>query len=446
MHKRKWQLYSIFALTILVILAISIVYIILKNIIFALYLLIAFIIFVYAGWLVFSGLGRRLRLGKLLLAVTIILFIVAIFFFVNKDYKFSGLIALVLLAITYLWIIARLRNEYWQEMRAKGKNNDSAQYSKPYLIINPKSGNGRAIKAHIEELAIKKNINVIVTKKGQQIETITRKVIKNGADIIGISGGDGSIGAVAKVALEYDIPIVVLPGGTRCHFAKDLGLDPKKIVDSLESFSGVERRVDVGVINNRIFLNNASFGLYADIVSHENYRGNKLEVSREVIKSIANGKQKPYDLFFSSKSKKYKNAIQVLVGVNAYNTVNILELGQRSNLDGGVLQITALSDLNDDIVKTLIKPVSVNKLSKLKKMGVFEQWETTVFNIKNNNQQILVGVDGENESFNNPVVIKIKPKALRILVPAEGTKSRPKNAVSVIVINKLWQLAIGKTI
>src|SRR5690606_33418510 len=106
-------------------------------------------------------------------------------------------------------------------------------------------------------------------------QKLARQAIQDGADVLGISGGDGSIGAVAKVAMEYDVPLVVLPGGTRCHFARDLGLDPRYLVDGLDGFKGVERRIDVGDINGRVFLNNISLGAYADIVDHKEYREQK---------------------------------------------------------------------------------------------------------------------------------------------------------------------------
>ena len=444
LYKAKLQLYSLLALTALVVLLVGITFLVLKNIFFIVYVLFAFSLFGYAGWLVFSGIGKRLKLGKVLLTFAAVLLIGAIILFVNSDYELTGLSIMFLVAIMYVWIISRIQTEYWQNWASMQKNNSSKKFSKPYLIINPKAGNGRAIKANIKKLAINKNITVIVMKNGENLEFITRKIVNDGADIIGISSGDGSIGVVAKVALEFDIPIVVVPGGTRCHFAKDLGLDPKRIADSLDSFTGIERRVDIGIINSRIFLNNASFGLYADIISHENYRNNKLKVTRDAIRAMANGIQKPFYLEFSSNSKKYKKAAQVLVGVNAYNTMNILELGQRSCLDGGILQVTAISNLNDDIVRALLKPVSYNKLSRLNKMGMFEQWETKTFRISSKYKQIVVGVDGEKESFNNPVHIKIMPKALRIFVPAKAATSRPKNAFSLAIIAKLWQLAIGK--
>ena len=88
-----------------------------------------------------------------------------------------------------------------------------------------------------------------------------------GADLLGVAGGDGTQALVAQVAAENDVPFLVISAGTRNHFALDLGLDredPSRCLDALRD--GVEARIDLGDINGRPFVNNASFGAYAEIV------------------------------------------------------------------------------------------------------------------------------------------------------------------------------------
>src|SRR4051794_41872451 len=85
------------------------------------------------------------------------------------------------------------------------------------------------------------------------------------ADVLGAAGGDGSVASVAAVAVERDLPLVVVPYGTRNHFARDLGLDRDDPLAALAGFGfeGEERRVDVGRAGERRVLNNNSFGPYA---------------------------------------------------------------------------------------------------------------------------------------------------------------------------------------
>lgn len=88
---------------------------------------------------------------------------------------------------------------------------------------------------------------------------------REGADVIGAAGGDGTVNAVAAVALEDRLPLAVVPLGTLNHFARDIGLEtPEDTVDALESGSVAD--VDVGLIADQVFLNTASLGAYADLV------------------------------------------------------------------------------------------------------------------------------------------------------------------------------------
>ena len=97
-----------------------------------------------------------------------------------------------------------------------------------------------------------------------------------------MAGGDGSVAAVAGVAVERELALVVVPTGTLNHFARDLGLDlarPLRALDAL--YAGHERRVDVGRINGRPFINNVSLGVYAQMVGDPGYRQDKLRVAQD---------------------------------------------------------------------------------------------------------------------------------------------------------------------
>ena len=105
---------------------------------------------------------------------------------------------------------------------------------------------------------------------------LVRDAVADGADLLGVAGGDGTQALVAGIAAEHDIPLLVISAGTRNHFALDLGLDrddPSTCLDALTD--GEEVRVDLGHDRRRPFVNNASFGAYAEIVQSPEYRDNK---------------------------------------------------------------------------------------------------------------------------------------------------------------------------
>jgi len=394
----------------------------------------------YGAWLGFTGLRKRAMIGVGLVILSFAALVVEFGYFLRGRDDWRAVLMVLVLSVLYVVLIGFLRREYWREMRRSNESTKTtAQFHNPFLIINPKAGNGRAVKAHLDEQAKKQGITVIFTKKGDDLESVARRAVRRGADVLGVSGGDGSLGAVAKVAIEQQLPIVVLPGGTRCHFARDLGLDPKRITDALAGFHGVERLVDTADINGRIFLNNASFGLYADIVDSPGYREHKVQASRNVLRSIVNGTKDTYDLRFRRDKFQVDKAVQVLVGVNSYETFNVFELGHRERLDEGVLQVTAITQLNDETMRELLSTISIDKLGKTDAYPNIFQWTRKSFSITNSTGRIVAGVDGEREEYATPVTIRVKPLALHIFVPAEGLRNRPKNPFSLFVIHRIWE-------
>ena len=134
----------------------------------------------------------------------------------------------------------------------------------PFLIVNPRSGNGTPSAEELGDEARSRGVAVHVLVEGDDLEFIARSA---DATSLGMAGGDGSLGLVAGVAVERGLPFVCIPFGTRNHFARDLGLDRDDPIAALAAFdSGVERRIDLARAGGRAFLNNASLGVYADLV------------------------------------------------------------------------------------------------------------------------------------------------------------------------------------
>jgi diacylglycerol kinase family enzyme len=132
------------------------------------------------------------------------------------------------------------------------------EHTRGLLIVNPRSGNGKPDARELEREAARRGINVHVLAPGDDAQAIARTA----SGPIGAAGGDGSLGPVAEVALERDVPFVCVPFGTRNHFARDIGLDRSDPIAALAAFdSGGQVRIDVGRVGARVFLNNVSFGL-----------------------------------------------------------------------------------------------------------------------------------------------------------------------------------------
>lgn len=445
----KWRLTAIAALLSLAGISALVIRTVLAKPVLLVFVAGVIILMLYSGWLIFTGTSKRLLGGWLLLIGCLATIVVGLVIFLSHDNNLRPLILTAGLVAIYGLLITELHQQYWTQKRQSAqKQRKTAAFKHPVLIINPKSGDGRAIKASVDKQARALGIKVIITKKGDSIEGLAQMEVDRGADVLGVSGGDGTLGAVAKVALSSDLPLVVLPGGTRCHFARDAGFEPERINDALASFRGVESKVDVGVINDRIFLNNASFGLYADIVDNPDYRKHKVATSRRVLQDILSGARSAYNLQFRDQAgKQHSQAVQILVGVNPYESLNLFELGHRKSLNSGKLQVTIVTRLDDATIRQLMSTIAFTKFfAGTTKPDNFFQWETTKFRVDGKQTKLVVGVDGEREEYKTPIKISLHPTKLRLMVPAEGRRPRSTTPLDMVTIKRLWRAVLGKSI
>ena len=146
----------------------------------------------------------------------------------------------------------------------------------PVLFVNARSGGGKAIALGLEQAAASRGIETVLLHQGDDLEELARAAVGRGADVLGMAGGDGLLGSVAAVAADHDLPFVVVPAGTRNHFALDLGVDRGDLLGSLDAFGGLERRIDLCRVGSRVFLNNVSLGAYARLVQAPEYRDDKV--------------------------------------------------------------------------------------------------------------------------------------------------------------------------
>ena len=141
----------------------------------------------------------------------------------------------------------------------------------------------------------------VVLKPGDDLLELAEDAVARGVDVLGMAGGDGSQALIATVASRHDIAHVCIPAGTRNHFALDLGLDRDDVVGALDAFTeGHERRIDLARVNDRVFVNNASLGVYAKVVQSDAYRDAKLETWTRMLPELLGPDADPIDLEFST--------------------------------------------------------------------------------------------------------------------------------------------------
>ena len=259
----------------------------------------------------------------------------------------------------------------------------------PFLLVNPRSGTGGA--DELVAAATERGVEVHVLRDGDDPAELARRA---DADALGMAGGDGSLAAVAAVAIERDLPFVCVPAGTRNHFARDLGLDRDDPIAALAAFEdGHERRVDVGRVNDRIFLNNVSLGIYAQLV-HRRERHRRRRETLARLRALAAVASKPRSDGITVDGRPV-HARVLLVSNNAYD-VGLLSVGERARIDEGRLYLYAPAGLlRSDWVEQSCDRLEIGaRVPRLR-----------------------AAIDGEPDVLTTPLELRIDPLALRVLVP-----------------------------
>jgi diacylglycerol kinase family enzyme len=287
-----------------------------------------------------------------------------------------------------------------------------------FLIMNPRSGGGKVTKFGLKEKAEALGAEVVLLEGPGVVDVaaLARRAVAEGADLLGVAGGDGTQALVAGIAAEHDLPFLVVSAGTRNHFAMDLGLDrddPATCLDALTD--GVEQRIDLGIIGERTFVNNASFGAYAEIVESPAYRDDKRGTTLQLLPDILSG-QRGARLSARVGAALITGPQALLVSNDPYEGGDIAGLSRRARLDSGTLGVVAVT------VDSARQAVELLRRGRGQGVTVLTADEVVV---DADAPEVPVGIDGETVIMPTPVRCATRPKALRVRVPRDRPGIRP---------------------
>ena len=293
----------------------------------------------------------------------------------------------------------------------------------PVLIMNLKSGGGKAERFNLPDECVARGIRAVVLRPGDDLIALAEEAVASGAPAIGMAGGDGSQAAVASVAARHQVPHVCVPAGTRNHFALDLGLDRTNVVGALDAYSDqIERRVDLAVVNGRTFVNNCSLGLYARVVQSPEYRDAKLRTAADVLPDLIGPDAEPPDLRFTGPGgDRFTSAHLILVSNNPYQLAHPGGRGTRERLDLGLLGIVAVQ-VDDAADATRFMMLELT--GQVQRFPGWQEWAAGDF-VVDSGGPVEVGVDGEALTLEPPVRFRIQPGALRVWLPKSALRVSP---------------------
>jgi diacylglycerol kinase family enzyme len=292
--------------------------------------------------------------------------------------------------------------------------------SSAHLIVNPAAGSAATFRESLIGAARQRGIVVHMLERGEDARLAALAAVEEGgAESLAVAGGDGSVAAVAGVAVACDLPLVVVPTGTLNHFARDLGLDLTRPLRALEAVhaSHEERRVDVGRISGRQFINNVSLGLYAQMLGDPGYRQDKLRVAKTKLQAAFSNPEPRRALRITPPDEApLEGIIAVVVSNNPYEFARWDRLGQRHRLDTGKLQISVLDvDVLEELEGLLAGTTPLGATA-----GVhppLRHWTSERLEMGVVGERVRAGVDGELITFEAPLRFSVDLGALRVLVP-----------------------------
>ncbi len=305
------------------------------------------------------------------------------------------------------------------------------------LIINLKSGGGKAERLDLAGEAQRRGIEPVVLQPGDDLLELAESAIARGAQVIGMAGGDGSQALVATVAARHEVAHVCIPAGTRNHFALDLGLDREDVVGALDAFTdGVERRIDLARLNDRVFVNNASLGVYAKVVQSDAYRDAKLETWTDMLPDLLGPDAEPIDLEFTAPDgSRCNDAPLVLISNNPYQLTSLGGAGTRERIDTGLLGVVAARIHSAADVS---KFVALELVGQVGRFPGLLAWSAQEFEVRSSHP-VEVGLDGEALLLDPPLHFASLPGALRVRLP-RGVGLPPAARATALTTDSLGAL------
>ena len=246
-----------------------------------------------------------------------------------------------------------------------------------------------------------------------------RAIAEAGEPLLIVGGGDGTIGGAASALVGTETLLGILPLGTLNHFARDL-----EIPDDLDEAAKLiatksERRVDVGEMNDRTFINNSAIGLYPLMVIDRDLQRRRLGRSKRLAMIFASLRtlwrfgHRRLTLTVNDERAGIVDTPLLFVGNNDYR-IDIGAPGRRESLDDGQLCVLLMRKKTRRGMITASVRALLNR-SREDDMVRLDGVER--LRVASSRSQLAVSLDGEVVRSEPPLEYRIRKKALRVIAP-----------------------------
>jgi len=253
--------------------------------------------------------------------------------------------------------------------------------------------------------------------------------VRSGTRRILVGGGDGTIAAAAAEILDHEVELAILPAGTLNHFAGDQGLpldDPAKALDI--AAAPPVRRVDVGFLNDRPFLNTSSLGAYVDFVRRRDWwrarLGYHLGSAVSAAATLHRLRTTTVGLEVEDGAGSYRTPL-VFVGVGE-RSPSRESFGRRLKQGRGGLHLIVVHDAPRHrlLARGLVALVRGGGVSV--RAGHVDSWIVDRCAVEPEGHQVKVAMDGETRDMETPLRYRVDRGALRLVAPPPAGEGSTK--------------------
>jgi diacylglycerol kinase family enzyme len=237
-----------------------------------------------------------------------------------------------------------------------------------------------------------------------------RRLVDRGASVIGVVGGDGSTGCAAGVACDCGVALWPVPGGTLNHFSRALGVET--VDDAIRALEGGHvRRVDLGDAGGVPFINNASIGMYGDLVRHRERLEERLPIGKWACAALAGvrtiARARTVRLEIDGRPER---VFMVFIGNNRYDGIG---QGARERLDEGLLDVVVLRAPTRLPRLTLMGLAAIGRLTRSRFVRRASASQVLVVTAESTS----LAFDGEARPVSGEVVFRSRAGALNVVAP-----------------------------
>jgi diacylglycerol kinase family enzyme len=292
------------------------------------------------------------------------------------------------------------------------------------VLVNPEAGGGGEGIAELTERFAPHGVERCAPDDlGQQVRTVLAP--EGGASqppaFVGVAGGDGSVRTAAEVLAGTGVPLLVVPTGTRNHFARAIGIDSIDAAGHALT-DGTPHPVDVASVSGRVFVNNAVIGQYPDMVRRRRRHDHRLPKTLRSVLAFA-GQLRDGDSIDVVVDGTHHRAWAVFVGNGRYGSA-LVGLTERASMDDGLLDVRVVGATGRLTRLRLVVALATGRLDRSPLMPTFAVRSVHVHLIAGGHRArghppttVDVAVDGEVLRLSPPLELRCHPGALLVYRP-----------------------------